>query len=87
VIEGKTGLFFREQTADSLAAALQSIGGLQVSPSGLQAYAKTFDVSVFEEKMHSFVEAAVEEHSRVNSGMRVPGHMHFGSPYIMHEVK
>lgn len=86
VIEGKTGLFFREQTADSLAAALHSIRELPVSPSGLQAYAKTFDVSVFEDKMRSFVETAVEEHRRINAGMRVPGQMHFASPHMMHEV-
>lgn len=64
VIEGKTGLFFREQTVDSLAKALQEARSLSVFPEALHAYARTFDVSIFQERMKRFVETAVEDYRR-----------------------
>ena len=62
VVEGKTGLFFREQTAASLAAALRTVQTLPFLPEALQAHALRFDLSVFQDTMRRFVEAAVAEH-------------------------
>lgn len=62
VLEGKTGLFFREQTAGALAAALRQIQTLPVLPEALQAHALRFDLSVFRDQMRRFVDAAVAEH-------------------------
>lgn len=62
VVEGKTGLFFREQTASSLAAALRNVQALSTLPAALQAHALRFDLSVFQDNMRRFVDAAVAEH-------------------------
>lgn len=80
VIEGKTGIFFREQTADSLARALQDIRAMRVVPDALQAYAQTFDISVFNERIRDFVEAASEQHRRDFQVARPSGVVHFASP-------
>lgn len=65
VIEGQTGLFFREPTAACLAAALRDVQALTILPEALQAHALRFDLSVFQETMRRFVEAAVAEHRDV----------------------
>ena len=65
VIEGKTGVFFHEQTADSLAAALQQVRAMPVFPEALQAYAQTYDTAVFHDKLQRFVQKAAEEHKRL----------------------
>ena len=64
MIDGATGLFFRDQTADSLAAALQAAQTLSFSPECLQTHARRFDSAVFADRMHRFVEAAWTDHRR-----------------------
>lgn len=62
VLEGKTGLFFPAQTADSLCRALQTIAQMSFSPEALRAHALRFDTRVFEQQMRQFVQVALAEH-------------------------
>ena len=58
VVEGKTGLFFAEQSSESLAAALQSISSVSFVSEELRAHALTFDKAVFQRQMRQFVDDA-----------------------------
>lgn len=69
VREGETGLFFREQTPDSLAAVLDAMQHLSFSPEALRTHAFRFDTSVFETRMKQLIEAAIGEHQRNNSAL------------------
>ena len=62
VRDGETGLFFREQTADSLAAALRIVPSVPFSPDALRQYSLQFDSSVFEARMRCIIGEALEEH-------------------------
>ena len=62
VIDGKTGLFFREQTVDSLCVALTALPQTSFSPEALRAHALRFDTRVFEQQMRQFVQVALTEH-------------------------
>lgn len=63
VIAGQTGLFFAEQTPDSLAQALRSIAEYPFVTAALQAQAARFDVSVFHQRMRDVVADVYEDHS------------------------
>ncbi len=65
VVDGHTGLLFREQTPEALAAALQTISTLSFSPEALQSYAFGFDVSVFNDQMRRTLDKALEEHHQL----------------------
>lgn len=67
VIDGQTGLHFRDQDPDCVAAALQAITHLSFTPEALRAHARGFDTMVFEERMRCFIADALEEHHRGNS--------------------
>ncbi len=58
VIPGKTGLFFEEQTVDSLAAALDSFSAYDFDPATLRAHAMRFDSAVFNEHIARHVSRA-----------------------------
>ncbi|MDQ2800002.1 MAG: hypothetical protein M3Y13_10195, partial [Armatimonadota bacterium] len=62
VIEGRTGLFFAEQTADSLAAALQALPAVTFDAETLQTHAGRFDRSVFEIRLRQFLDVALTEY-------------------------
>lgn len=47
VVAGRTGAFFAEQTAESLAAALRGFDPAAYDPAGLRAHAAGFDEAVF----------------------------------------
>jgi glycosyltransferase involved in cell wall biosynthesis len=62
VIEGETGVFFREPSPDSLAAAVRGFDADEFDPARIRQHAEQFDVPVFERRMREFVDAKVEEH-------------------------
>jgi glycosyltransferase involved in cell wall biosynthesis len=64
VVAGRTGVFFNEQTAESLADALSTVSRMSVDPSELHDYARRFDIHLFEAEMRRFVETSVEEYRR-----------------------
>ncbi len=69
VVDGETGVLFRAQTPECLAAALQSVSAVDWVPDALQKHAAQFSVQVFENRMMRFLEGAVEQHqARLRSG-------------------
>ena len=67
VVDGQTGLFFLEQTVDSLVQALEEMDSHCFDPAALEARASCFDTSVFEQQMLTLVAEALEEHRSNNS--------------------
>ncbi len=69
VVDGETGVLFQAQTAECLAAALQSMSTREWAPDALQKYAAQFGVNVFESRMMRFLEGALEQHqARLRNG-------------------
>jgi glycosyltransferase involved in cell wall biosynthesis len=60
VAEGVTGAFFREPTAAALAAALRAFDDTQYDPAALRRHSESFDVTVFAERLRSFVKQTTE---------------------------
>jgi glycosyltransferase involved in cell wall biosynthesis len=58
-----TGVFFREQTADSLAEAILSFESSEeiFVPRHIQLHARKFDTSVFLDRMHEYINCAVAD--------------------------
>jgi len=67
VQNGKTGLHFPEQTADSLAVALRDFEAFEFAPASIRAWAEGFDRKVFLSTFWEFVQTAcANEAARVN---------------------
>lgn len=58
VIPGKTGEHFDDLNVDSLAAVMESFDATMYDPAVLREHAARFDVTVFNEQITSFVDAA-----------------------------
>lgn len=58
VTPGMTGMFFDEQTVDSLAAALAAFNPAEYDPAVLRSHALKFDSAAFAEQMTSYVDQA-----------------------------
>jgi glycosyltransferase involved in cell wall biosynthesis len=61
VIEGKTGVFFREQTVESLMQALTAFNETQYKPEECRANALRFDTRIFQRQITDFVSQAWEK--------------------------
>jgi glycosyltransferase involved in cell wall biosynthesis len=57
VVDGKTGIFFHEQTAESLVAALERFKTLKFAPKVLQKHAEQYSEEQFVQQMREFVAA------------------------------
>jgi glycosyltransferase involved in cell wall biosynthesis len=57
VVSGKTGLFFNEQTVESLVEAVQGFEGLKFSATEIKSHAEKFSVGRFRREFHDFVES------------------------------
>jgi len=55
VKDGETGAFFKEQTPDSLVAALQNVKIEKFSPQLIREHARQFDKEIFKKKIKEFV--------------------------------
>lgn len=62
VIDGKTGIFFFEQTAESLYAALQNLNDIPVNPAEIRAHAMKFSRPVYKQAMKDFINDKVRQH-------------------------
>lgn len=62
VREGITGVFFDEQTVDSLAAAMASFNAEAYDPAVIRAHALTFDTPLFKQALSRYIENAYEAH-------------------------
>ncbi|KKW39508.1 MAG: Glycosyl transferase group 1 [Candidatus Peribacteria bacterium GW2011_GWC2_54_8] len=60
VVNGKTGLFFEEQTVASLQSALRKFEGMQFDVKAIRSHAKAFSSDRFRSKIVSIVDEAVE---------------------------
>ena len=56
VVEGRTGRFFRQPTADSLAEVLAGFDPDAFEPAALRAHAESYDVPVFKRRLLRFIE-------------------------------
>jgi glycosyltransferase involved in cell wall biosynthesis len=56
VVEGTTGTFFREQTAESLIEAIERIDKADFDPAAIRAHAEQFDVEVFRATVRKYVQ-------------------------------
>lgn len=55
IIDGKTGIFFEEQTVDSIVDSIERFEQLQFNPTDLRQNALQFSTERFEEKLQEFV--------------------------------
>ncbi|HEX8762449.1 MAG TPA: glycosyltransferase [Candidatus Saccharimonadales bacterium] len=55
VVEGKTGLFFTEQTAESLATVLKNFDTARFDSQAIQQHARHFSPQVFQKKLTAFI--------------------------------
>jgi glycosyltransferase involved in cell wall biosynthesis len=55
VVEGETGLFFREHTAESLAEAVSSFDEKDFDAAAIRRHAESFDRETFKSKLRGFV--------------------------------
>jgi len=63
IVDGKTGLFFKEQTAASLLAAVKKHSQTTWRPSAIREHALQFDTSIFRRKIKNFVNQYYEEYA------------------------
>ncbi len=63
VIEGTTGLFFREPTPESLAAAVMRLDNIRFDGATIRQHALRFDQSAFRSRFAEFVQAKFEQFS------------------------
>jgi len=61
VIEGKTGLFFNEQTVDALVEILSKFSSYNFDPQEIKAYAEQFSVANFKKQITEFI----DEHKKL----------------------
>ena len=61
VVEGITGVFFYEQTVDSLATALASFDERRYEPETIRSHALEFDMPRFRRRILQFIEAKMNE--------------------------
>jgi len=66
VVDGSTGLFFNDQSADAVIDAIERFEAMKDSfcPDVLQAHARTFDTAVFRTRMAELIESLVAGHLR-----------------------
>jgi len=77
VIDGVTGMFFREQIPQSLADVISVFRPSDFDPYTIRQHAETFDVSVFRRKMSAFIEEKLEQ-QRGQYGMPSPAEFEEG---------
>ena len=61
VAEGKTGVFFHEQTPESLREALKESESMQFDPEVIHSHAIQFDRSIFKKRMETYIRERWEE--------------------------
>lgn len=62
VIEGKTGLFFNEQTADSIEEACDRFNSNNFNPEKIKDWAKKFSTARFKEEFKNYIEEELKKY-------------------------
>jgi len=65
VLGGKTGVFFDEQTVDSLAEAVRKFDPVRFNPKFIRRHALKFDKRIFKEKIKDFIEKSWKEFKKL----------------------
>ena len=65
VLEGKTGVFFNEQTVDSLAGAVRDFQSQKFNPDAIRNHALKFDKEIFKKKIKDFIEKSYKEFKKI----------------------
>ncbi|GCE49049.1 glycosyltransferase involved in cell wall biosynthesis [Thermosporothrix hazakensis] len=60
IVEGVTGLFFREQTVESLVEVLEQFDERQFQPEAIRNHALEFDTPRFQRRVQQFIEAKIQ---------------------------
>ncbi len=61
VIEGKTGVFFNEQTADAIAHTIKEFNSASFNPGEIKAWAEKFSVNNFKSQITEFINNHLEK--------------------------
>ncbi|MCK5332844.1 glycosyltransferase [Candidatus Parcubacteria bacterium] len=61
VVQDKTGMFFSEQTAESIIDVVKKFDSEKFNPEEIRAHAMKFDKAIFKEKIKNFIEDKYEE--------------------------
>jgi glycosyltransferase involved in cell wall biosynthesis len=85
VIDGVTGVFFDEPTAESLGAAISSFDPADYDPHQIRKHAETFDVEVFKRRMRDYIEEKLDQH-RGHYNMLNRSGLQEGLATIEHEI-
>ena len=72
VVEGKTGIFFNEQSSFSLIDAVRKFQKMDFDPELIRNHALQFDTNVFRQKIHDYVEKRYQEWTRKRRGVFSP---------------
>lgn len=64
VVDGRTGLYFEEQSIDSLNAAVDRFEQLSFDPEAIRAHAESFSKERFKCSMNDLIEAKIAEHQQ-----------------------
>ena len=67
VVNGKTGVFFYEQTSESLKDAILNFEKMKFDKNEIRKNALRFDEKVFQEKIKKFVQEKIERNKNENS--------------------
>jgi glycosyltransferase involved in cell wall biosynthesis len=62
VIDGKTGLYFKEQTVESLIKTIKEFEKKEFDKLEIRNHAKKFDEEIFKDKMKNYIGKVVEDH-------------------------
>ena len=68
VIDGETGVFFEEQTVESLKYAIQKFEGMTFDKEKIREHAIVFDESVYQRKIKEFIDEKIKENHLLNKG-------------------
>jgi glycosyltransferase involved in cell wall biosynthesis len=68
VIDGTTGILFREQTADALAEAVRGFDDRKFDPHVLRQNAACFDVAIFKDKLRQFIDESMGQQVNKSTG-------------------
>lgn len=72
VVEGKTGIFFSEQSSFSLIDAVGKFQKMDFDPELIRNHALQFDTNVFKQEIHDYVEKRYQEWTRKRRGVFSP---------------
>ena len=64
VVEGVTGIFFHEQTIESLIAAVERLDAIQFDKDRIRQHALRFDEELFKQRIVEFIQVKYAEHQR-----------------------